>query len=430
MPQEPFPLAPSLWAATAAAPPQTATLSGAIRTDVAIIGAGYAGLSTALHLARQGIRAVVVEAREIGFGGSGRNGGQVIPGLKYDPDELMAMYGPERGRQIVDFAGGTADAVFDLIEQYKMDVPHVRRGWIQGAHTAAALDTAQKRSAQWAKLGAPVKYLSRAETSALIGTDRYLGGWVDERAGTIQPLSYVRGLARAAIQEGATVYTDSPVARLSREGNTWTVHGANGYTIDADRVVMCTNAYGGGTLVPKLNTTIIDANTFQVATKPLPPEVRATIFPEGHVCSDTRNLLLYFRLDHTGRLLMGGRGPFREPRGVEDWKHLERVIAKMFPQAAGIGFDYRWCGRVAITRDYLPHLHQPEPGLLVDIGCQGRGVGLQTRMGQAMAAYVASGDLKALPVPITSIVPFPMYGLRRLYVNAVVTWYRLNDGGL
>jgi len=430
MSQEPFPLTPSLWAATAAPPPQTSALSGAIRADVAIVGAGYAGLSTALHLAKKGIRAVVVEAREIGFGGSGRNGGQVIPGLKYDPDELMAMYGPQRGQKIVEFAGGTADAVFDLIKQYEMDVPHVRRGWIQGAHTAAALDTAHKRAAQWAKLGAPVKNLDRAEVSELIGTDRYLGGWVDERAGTIQPLSYVRGLARAAMAEGAMVYTDSPVASLSREGKTWTVHGANGYTIDADRVVMCTNAYGGGKLVPRLNTTIIDANTFQVATKPLPPEVRDTIFPQGHVCSDTRNLLLYFRLDHTGRLLMGGRGPFREPRGVEDWKHLERVIAKMFPQAADIGFDYRWCGRVAITRDYLPHLHEPEPGLLVDIGCQGRGVGLQTCMGKAMADYVAGGDASALPVPITPIVPFPMYGLRKLYVNAVVTWYRMNDGGL
>lgn len=430
MSQAPFPLTPSLWAATAAPAPATAALRGAIRADVAIVGAGYAGLSTALHLAKKGIRAVVVEAREIGFGGSGRNGGQVIPGLKYDPDELMAVYGEARGRPIVDFAGGTADAVFDLIAQYQMDVPHVRRGWIQGAHTPAALDIAHRRASQWARHGAAVQLLDRAQVSALVGTDRYLGGWVDERAGAIQPLSYVRGLARAAMQEGATVYTDSPVASLRRESKTWTVHGANGYTIDADRVVMCTNAYGGGKLVPGLNTTIIDANTFQVATQPLPLEVRDTILPQGHVCSDTRNLLLYFRLDHTGRLLMGGRGPFREPRGVQDWKHLERVIAKMFPQAAGISFDYRWCGRVAVTRDFLPHLHEPESGLLVDIGCQGRGIGLQTCMGRAMADYVAGGDASALPVPVTPVVPFPMYGLRKLYVNAVVTWYRMTDGGL
>jgi glycine/D-amino acid oxidase-like deaminating enzyme len=432
MPQEPFPLAPSLWAATAAPAPRTEILQGSAQADVAIVGAGYAGLSTALHLARRGVKTTLVEARELGFGGSGRNGGQVIPGLKYDPDDLIAMFGPERGGRLVDFAGRTADSVFDLIEQYDMDVPRQRNGWIQGAHTRAALTLAHARAEQWARHGAPVQPLDKGETSALIGTDRYLGGWVDKRAGAIQPLSYVHGLARAAMQEGATVYTESPVARLSRSSSNsgrWTVHGANGSQLTAERVVLCTNAYGGG-LVPRLNTTIIDANTFMVATQPLPDAVRASIFPQGQVCSDTRNLLLYFRLDHTGRLLMGGRGPFREPKGPEDWRHLERVIAKMFPQAADIGFDYRWCGRVAITRDHLPHLHEPEPGLLVDIGCQGRGVGLQTSMGRAMADYVATGEANALPVPVTPIKPFPLYALRRLYVNAVVTWYRLNDGGV
>jgi glycine/D-amino acid oxidase-like deaminating enzyme len=434
MREEPFPLGPSLWAATAAAAPPTEILKGSVRTDVAIVGGGYAGLSTALHLAKKGIKVIVVEAREIGFGGSGRNGGQVIPGLKYDPDELLAMYGPEHGARLIRFAGGTADTVFDLIDRYDMDVPRVRQGWIQGAHTPEALVVAQQRADQWARLGAPVRYLDRAQVGSLLGTDRYLGGWVDERAGAIQPLSYVRGLARAAMQEGVTLYTGSPVARLSGGAGAWTLHGANGYQLVADRVVLCTNAYftspSGAPLVPRLQSTIIDANTFQVATQPLPDRLRASILPLGHVCSDTRNLLLYFRLDHTGRLLMGGRGPFREPRGEQDWRHLERVIAKMFPQAAELGFDYRWCGRVAITRDYLPHLHEPEPGLLVDIGCQGRGVGLQTRMGVAIANYLESGDANDLPVPITPIKPFPAYPLRRLYVNAMVTWYRMNDGGL
>ena len=314
MPQEPFPLTPSLWAATAAPAPRTEILQGSAQTDVAIVGAGYAGLSTALHLARRGVKTTLVEARELGFGGSGRNGGQVIPGLKYDPDDLIAMFGPERGGRLVDFAGRTADSVFDLIEQYDMDVPRQRNGWIQGAHTRAALTLAHARAQQWARHGAPVQPLDKGETSALIGTDRYLGGWVDKRAGAIQPLSYVHGLARAAMQEGATVYTESPVARLSRSSSSsgrWTVHGANGSQLTAERVVLCTNAYGGG-LVPRLNTTIIDANTFMVATQPLPDAVRASIFPQGQVCSDTRNLLLYFRLDHTGRLLMGRAGWFDE----------------------------------------------------------------------------------------------------------------------
>lgn len=425
----PFPLSPSLWAATAAPAPDTEALQGNHHTDVVVIGGGYAGLSTALHLADRGINVTLLEAREIGFGASGRNGGQVIPGLKYDPDDMMKMYGQERGKQLIDFAGQTADPVFDLINKFNMDVPHLRHGWIQGAHTQAALELANQRAEQWGRYGAPVQYLDKQQTQSLLGTERYLGGWVDKRAGTVQPLSYVRGLARAAISKGAKVYTDSPVESLFQQNGKWSVQTSNGAVVTCERVVMCTNAYGGD-LWPKLKTTIIDANTFQVATKPLPDHILESILPQGHVCSDTRNLLLYFRKDHQGRLLMGGRGPFREPKGQEDWAHLERVMFKMFPQVKGQAFEYRWCGRVAVTRDYLPHLHEPAPGLLIDIGCMGRGVGLQTSMGRAMADYVATNNKQALPFPITAIKPFPLYGLRKIYVNAVVTWYRLNDGGL
>ena len=425
----PFPLAPSLWAATAVAPPPTEPLQETAAADVAIVGGGYAGLSTALHLAQRGMKPIVLEAREIGFGGSGRNGGQVIPGLKYDPDDLVRLFGNERGQKLVQFAGGTVDKVFDLIERHGMEVPRKRNGWIQGAHSEAALHMTGQRAAQWTKYGAPVRALDREEISTLIGTSRYLGGWLDARGGCIQPLSYARELARAALAAGARVHTDSRITRLTRNGGRWSVHTGNGAHVSAERVVLCTNGYSDN-LWPTLKSTIIDANTFQVATQPLEDEVRRTIFPQGHVSSDTRNLLLYFRLDHTGRLLMGGRGPFREPKGPQDWRHLERVVVKMFPQTAGVPFDYRWCGRVAVTRDFLPHLHEPAPGLLVDIGCQGRGIGLQTCMGAAMAEYLATGDAEALPVPLTPITPLPLYALRRLYVSAVVTWYRLNDGGM
>ena len=425
----PFPLSPSLWSATGSTAPNTTPLRESHQCDVTVVGGGFAGLSTALHLARKGVKVTLLEAREVGFGASGRNGGQVIPGLKYDPDDLIMMYGQERGRQLIEFAGGTATSVFDLIAQYRMDVPHSRSGWIQGAHTHAALDLAHKRAEQWGRHGAPVHYLDQSQTQQLLGTERYLGGWVDERAGAVQPLSYVRGLARAAIADGARIHTESPVKSITLKQGKWQTQTDSNEVVTSDRVVMCTNAYGGD-LWPKLSTTIIDANSFQIATKPLPEHIARTILPQGHVCSDTRNLLLYFRLDHEGRLLMGGRGPFREPKGDADWAHLERVMYKMFPQVKGQPIEFRWCGRVAVTRDYLPHLHEPAPGLLIDIGCMGRGVGLQTSMGRVMAEYIASGDKLALPFPITQAKPFPLYGLRRVYVNAVVTWYRINDGGL
>lgn len=431
MSQEFFPLSPSLWAATAAPAPETTPLQGDAKADVVIVGAGYCGLSTALHLAERGVRVVVLEARDIGFGGSGRNGGQVIPGMKFDPSELMAMFGREKGQRLVDFAAGTVDAVFNLIDKHQMDVPHVRRGWVQGSHTPAALKMAEQRVRDWSAQGVGAQLLDRAETARLLGTEKYLGGWMDPRGGGVQPLSYARGLARAAIAAGVVIHTDSPATQLVQDNGQWKVVTAGGATVSAERVVLCTNGYTDG-LWPQLSKSIINANSFQVATEPLPEAVRKSILPEGHVSSDARNLLLYYRIDHSGRLLMGGRGSFAEPDPAQpaDWSHLENVIGKLFPQAAGIPIAYRWCGHVAITRDYLPHLHEPAPGLLIDIGCQGRGVGLQTRMGQALAEYIATGDKQALPVAPSPIKPFPLYGLRRLYVSAVIGWYRMTDGGV
>jgi glycine/D-amino acid oxidase-like deaminating enzyme len=431
MQQEFFPLSPSLWAATASPAPPTIALQDDAQADVVVVGAGFCGLSTALHLAERGVRVTVLEAREIGFGGSGRNGGQVIPGLKHDPSELIALLGPEKGQRLVNFSAGTADAVFDLIDKHRMDVACVRRGWIQGSHTPAALKMAERRVRDWSAQGVGAKLLDRNETASLLGTDKYLGGWLDPRGGGVQPLSYAHGLARAAIAAGVTIHTQSPATELAQVKGGWRVKTAAGAAVSAARVVLCTNGYTDG-LWPQLGKSIINANSFQVATEPLPAAVRKSILPQGHVSSDARNLLLYYRIDDAGRLLLGGRGTFREPdqRQPGNWSHLENAIAKVFPQAAGIPIAYRWCGRVAITRDYLPHLHEPAPGLLIDIGCQGRGVGLQTRMGQAMAEYISGGDVRSLPVAPSSVKPFPLYGLRRLYISAVIAWYRMTDGGV
>jgi glycine/D-amino acid oxidase-like deaminating enzyme len=425
---DPFPLAPPLWAATAPPAPPSPPLDGEARADVCIVGGGYLGLSAALHLAERGVDAIVLEAHEPGWGASGRNGGQVIPGIKHDPDDILRLM-PERGEELVAFAGGTADAVFDLIARHGMNVPHVRRGWIQGAHTPASVETVRARAEQWARRGAPTAFLDGTETERHLGTRQYDGGWIDRRGGAIQPLAYARELARTAMAAGARVHGGSRVTLMAREGGRWTVRTARGATVTADKVLLCTNGYTGD-LVPKLRQSIIAPNSFQVATEPLSDNVRKSILPDGQVTSDTRKLLLYFRLDHTGRFVMGGRGPFREPKGPGDWAHLERVLAKMFPQLAGVPIAYRWCGRVALTRDFLPHLHEPEPGLVVDIGCMGRGVGLQTALGRELARYLTNGDRRALPFPVVPIKPLPLHPLHKAYVSAIISWYRLTDGGV
>lgn len=430
MSAELFPLSPSLWADTAVAAIPTPPLDASATVDVAVVGAGYAGLSTALHLAERGVRVKVLEAREPGWGGSGRNGGQVIPGLKYDPDELERKAGGDAGRALVAFAGSTTRHVFDLIERHRLDVPHSRTGWVQGAHNTQALKTVETRARQWAKHGVEgVRLLSRQETAALLGTEAYLGGWFDPRGGAVQPLSYAREMARAAVAAGAEIHGDTAVTGWRAENGQWRVSTARGPDVTAGTVVVCTNAYTRE-LAPRIARTVIAPNSYQVSTVPLPEAIGRTIMPAGYPSSDTRNLLLYFRRDHTGRFIMGGRGPFRQPNSPNDWRHLERTAVRMFPQLGDIAFDHRWCGHVAVTRDFLPHVHEPEKGLVINIGCQGRGVALETAMGSALAAYVATRNPQVLPFPLTRVQPIPFHALQSLYLAAAIAWFRLRDSGV
>ncbi|MCG8692041.1 MAG: FAD-binding oxidoreductase, partial [Minwuiales bacterium] len=214
-------LPPSLWADTAMPTEGHPALEGDAETDVAIVGGGFTGLSAALHLTARGVKPLVLEAAEAGWGASGRNGGQVIPGLKYDPRELERMFGTETGGRIAEAAGSAADLVFDLIAKHAIDCDAAQTGWIQPAHAKAHLKDVHARVEDWKRRGAPVDILDRDQTAALVGTDVYAGGWIDRRAGTVQPLSYARGLARAAASNGAVIHALTKVTGLTRVGDRW-----------------------------------------------------------------------------------------------------------------------------------------------------------------------------------------------------------------
>jgi len=421
-----LPLPPSLWAATARPAPETPPLDASRRADVAIVGAGYSGLAAALQLAESGVSVVVLEAGEPGWGASGRNGGQVIPGLKYDPDEIVAMFGPEAGEHLVRVAGAAPDTVFDLVARHKIECEARRCGWIQPAFAPADVAVTARRAEQWQRRGAPVAVLDRDGVHRLVGSPLYHGGLIDRRAGSVQPLSYARGLARAAQKAGAIVCGGSRVTALGRDGARWKVTTAHGPVVWAERVLLATNGYTDA-LWPRLRRTVIAANSFQVATARLTDRLRGTVLPEGHVASDTRKLLLYYRCDHHSRLIMGGRGFFREPTGPPAYRHVERMIELLFPQLKGTRCEFYWSGRVALTRDHVPHVHQPAPGLTVFLGYNGRGVAMATTLGTLVAKNLVAPEDNPLPLPITDIRPIPLHALHRIYATAILQMYRLRD---
>jgi glycine/D-amino acid oxidase-like deaminating enzyme len=415
----------SLWEDTATPAPATAALDQSIRVDVAIVGGGYTGMSAALRLAEGGADVAVLEAGALGGRASSVNGGQVIPGLKQDPGELLARFGAERGERLIEFVGQAAATVFSLIDRHRIVCDHSRAGWIQAAHTEAALESLRRRVEAWQQRGAPLEMLDAAATAALLGTDRYAGAAIDRRAGALQPLSYARGLAAVALRAGAKLFTHTRAVSLERSSAHWRIATAGGASVDAERVLLCTNGYTDD-LWPALPRTLIAANSFQVATPPLPDELHRVVLPRGHAVSDTRKLLRYFRCDATGRLVMGGRGRFRDPRGPEDFAHLRAAMIDLYPALRSVELERCWGGRVALTRDFLPHLHEPAPGVTAFLGYNGRGVALATAAGLALGEHTR-GDRAALPFPATPIRPIPFHGLRRLYVATVMAYYRLRD---
>ena len=415
----------SAWTGGAEPLPDTRPLEGDRRADVVVVGAGYTGLSAALHLAERGVEVVVLDAAEPGWGASGRNGGQIIPGLKHDPDELERRFGDETGRRMWEIAGGAADVVFDLVARHKIACHAERCGWIAAAPHTAALESLRSRTEQWQRRGAPVELLDAGRIAELTGATGYVGGMLDRRAGALQPLAFVRGLARAAREAGAAIHERSAVERLASAGEGWRVETAAGQ-VTARRVILATNAYTDD-LWPGLRRTMLPVQSYQVATRPLPEDVRRRVLPGGQVVSDLRRILFYFRLDPEGRLLMGGRGPLDDRGDPALFARLEAVARRLFPQIGAAAWEHRWSGRVALTADHLPHLHEPRPGVLIGLGYNGRGVAMATVMGKLLADRAFGASSAAIGWPVTPVEPIPLHGWRLPAMALVVHWKRFQD---
>ncbi|MGU2127371.1 L-pipecolate oxidase [Pseudomonas aeruginosa] len=387
-----------------------ASLNGEQRADVCVIGAGFTGLSAALHLLEAGRSVCVLEAYEVGHGGSGRNVGLINAGTWIPPDEVVATLGAEQGEKLNAVLGRAPALVMETIERLGIDCQLRREGTLHMSHNASGVADLQRRHAQWTRRGAPLELLTGAACHEACGTRRISAALLDRRAGTLNPMAYSRGLATAVVQRGGQLYQRSPVLALERQGALWAVRSAAGAVL-AEQVVIASAAYTEGEWT-NLRRHFFPGYYYQVASAPLHGAAAERILPHGQGSWDTRTVLSSIRRDAQGRLLLGslGNGANKPAWFLRQW--ADRIQSHYFPDLGQVNWEYSWTGCIAFTPDHLMRLFEPAQGLLAVTGYNGRGVTTGTVVGKAFADYLLSGERATLPLPFSDMKPVPAARLR------------------
>ncbi len=424
--ETPAHLPKSLWAATAPEAIGAGALPGDLDVDVTIVGAGFTGLRAALVLAQAGTRVAVLEAGDIGWGASGRNGGQVNPMLPFNgPDRLKSLVGSRYLDRLAEVSLNSADELFELIRTHQIACDARQNGWLRVDHCRKVQASSRANAERWNQFGANMTYVSGSDLHALTGSKIYHSGVLAPKGGAVQPLALARGVARAAHNAGAQIFTHSPVTALAQDGNRWVATTRKG-RVRSHWVILATNGYTGD-LLPGLSQTIIPICPVQIATDPLPDEVIREILPKGQTISDTRRVIMYARREPDNRMVFGGHGKMNRAGEIVGHDWLIKDAMRIFPQLRGVDWSYRWGGTIAITQDRLPHLHEPKPGLLVGLGYNGRGVAMSHVMGRVLAERVLGAAPDSLPFPVTPVRPIRFRGSQMLGKGLAIGWMKLLD---
>ncbi|MEH2473776.1 glycine/D-amino acid oxidase-like deaminating enzyme [Nitrobacteraceae bacterium AZCC 2299] len=419
----------SLWAAATPDGPDLPALVGTAEADVVVIGAGFTGLSTALHLREAGVEVAVVEAMEPGWGASGRNNGQVIPTLsRPDPDDIVARHGAA-GERFVALLRDSASTLFDLVRRYQIQAEQEQAGWVQPVHSPGRIKIAERRVRQWSKLGAPVELLSRDQARQMLGSDAWFGGFWNKSGGHINPLALSRGLARVVLEQGGRIYARSPVVSFNRQNDRWVVKTAQGQ-ISARALIVATNAYTGEfskALAPEIAREVMPVLSWQMATQPLSDATRKTIIPGRQSMSDTHGELYFARYDARNRLVTGGNvlGPANKAEKLKAM--VAARLQRLWPEIGQVQFDYVWNGYVGMTTDFLPRIHRLGPHAYGWTGCNGRAVALSVALGGELSKAVRGVPESELALPFSEPVPIVAHGLMRLIAPFMLMIYRRRD---
>jgi glycine/D-amino acid oxidase-like deaminating enzyme len=419
----------SLWAAVTPAGPQLPQLAGDVTADVIVIGAGFTGLSSALHLREAGVDVAVVEAAEPGWGASGRNNGQVIPTLsRPDPDDIVAKHGAV-GERFVALLRDSASTLFDVARRYQIQAEQEQAGWVQPVHSPGRMKIAERRVRQWSKFGAPVEILSRDQTRQMLGSDAWHGGFWNRTGGHINPLALARGLAAALLQQGGRIYARSPALSFERHNNRWVVKTANGQ-ISGRALILATNAYSGEfakALAPDIAHEVMPIRSWQMATQPLSEEARKTIIPGRQAMSDTHGELYFARYDARNRLVTGGALINTNDAAAKLKSMVAERLKRLWREIGDVQFDYVWNGYVGMTTDFLPRIHRLGPDAYAWAGCNGRAVALSIALGDELSKAVRGVPESELALPFSEPTPIVAHGLLRHLAPLMLALYRRRD---
>jgi glycine/D-amino acid oxidase-like deaminating enzyme len=428
---------PSLWAATAPAGPALPALSGDQTSDVVIVGGGYTGLSTAIHLREMGVAATVIEAAEPGWGASGRNNGQVIPTLAgHDPSAMVRRHG-DAGERFNAVLRDSAAYLFELVRKYAIAAEAEQAGWVQPVHSPGRFKLAEKRAKEWSAIGAPVELLDRAAVSAILGSDAWFGGFWNRTGGHINPLALARGLAHVAVKLGAVIYARSPAISFRHVNGRWIVKTANG-SVTAPAMVLATNAYTGEfapQLAPGIAKEVIPVLSWQMATKPISDNIAKMIIPDRQAMSDTHRELYFARWDARNRLVTGGAAMLPGEGGKNLHKPIAERLKRLWPQLGDVEFDYVWSGYVGMTPDNLlhpevpgfPRFHRLGPRGFAWVGCNGRAVALSVSLGREFARATQGVSLEELGLPLSEPNQQPFQSIVRRIAPFALPLYRSLD---
>jgi len=419
----------SLWAAVTPIGPELPELIGTAEADVIVVGGGFTGLSTALHLREAGVDVAIVEAMEPGWGASGRNNGQVIPTLsRPDPEDIVAKHGAA-GERFVGLLRDCASTLFDVARRYQIEAEQEQAGWVQPVHSPGRIKIAERRVRQWSKFGAPVELLSRDQVRKMLGSEAWFGGFWNKTGGHINPLALARGLARVVLERGCRIYARSPAVSFERRNDRWIVRTEKG-EISGRALIMATNAYTGEfskSLMPDIAHEVMPILSWQMATQPLSDEARKTVIPGRQAMSDTHGELYFARYDARHRLVTGGAviGPGNKPERLK--ARVTERLQRLWPQIGPVEFDYVWNGYVGMTTDFFPRIHRLGPDAYGWTGCNGRAVALAIALGDELSKAVRGVAEKDLALPFSDPVPIPAHGLLRHLAPLMLMVYRRRD---